>query len=263
MPRRRAAKKSCRAFTLVELLVVVCIISVLMALLLPALGRARRQARSAACLSNLRQFAAIYHGYVSENRGRPPSFMTFGPLGLVIPPDDRSTFPAFAFCPEATDFGPAVPSGQGEYYEGAAHLAWGQWLVRPPAVTAHWWGLRGSSYGMNFWACRPDGRNIPNWAAQFVSARTPNSASVPLFADSVYPIPAPQPTDTPPPNLTRPGLAAPGETVGLRPFCIARHGRAINVVFLDGHAARPPLEELWKLQWHSQWEPREVTLPAQ
>jgi prepilin-type N-terminal cleavage/methylation domain-containing protein len=44
-----------RAFTLIELLVVVAIIAVLVAILLPALGAARDQARSTACLSNQRQ----------------------------------------------------------------------------------------------------------------------------------------------------------------------------------------------------------------
>ena len=31
--------------------------------------------------------------------------------------------------------------------------------------------------------------------------------------------------------------------------CMARHGRAVNVVFLDGHAATIPLANLWTLQW--------------
>jgi prepilin-type processing-associated H-X9-DG protein len=42
-------------------------------------------------------------------------------------------------------------------------------------------------------------------------------------------------------------------------FCIARHGRAVNVLFLDGHAARVPLSELWKLQWHRGFEKHEIT----
>jgi len=44
-------------------------------------------------------------------------------------------------------------------------------------------------------------------------------------------------------------------------FTIARHGRAINIVYLDGHAATTPLEDLWRLKWHNQWMPKEVTLP--
>jgi prepilin-type processing-associated H-X9-DG protein len=31
--------------------------------------------------------------------------------------------------------------------------------------------------------------------------------------------------------------------------CMERHGLAINVVFLDGHAATVPLAQLWQLQW--------------
>jgi prepilin-type N-terminal cleavage/methylation domain-containing protein/prepilin-type processing-associated H-X9-DG protein len=60
------------AFTLVELLVVVAIISILAAMLLPALARARGRAQTAKCLSNLRQLGIGCVLYEGDNGDRLP-----------------------------------------------------------------------------------------------------------------------------------------------------------------------------------------------
>ncbi len=79
-PRPARARGLEPAFTLIELLVVVSIITLLISILLPGLQRAKEQARSAVCASNVRQLAIANAAYASDHSGRycpgSPRFVT-------------------------------------------------------------------------------------------------------------------------------------------------------------------------------------------
>src|SRR5436190_6246479 len=73
-----------RAFTLVELLVVIGIIAVLISVLLPTLAGVRRQANTLQCSSNMKQIATALIMYIQDNKGKlPPA--TMKPLAPAYP----------------------------------------------------------------------------------------------------------------------------------------------------------------------------------
>lgn len=68
-PRRR----SCKGFTLVEVLVVIAILVVLAALVIGLSSRVQRKARSMQCMGNLREWALIFQNCAADRNGRLPT----------------------------------------------------------------------------------------------------------------------------------------------------------------------------------------------
>src|SRR5262245_14616202 len=100
--RHRAASSG---FTIVELLVVLGIISVLVAILMPALIKARESARRVQCASNMRQMGVIFQMYDNDNKELPPgnwddAFIIRGSVHQILR-DRYKLVEALTICPSA------------------------------------------------------------------------------------------------------------------------------------------------------------------
>lgn len=135
-----------QGFTLVELLVVIGIIALLVAILLPALNRARDQANTTQCLSNLRQIGNAIMNYAADNQG-----------WLVPGRYDAPTYPAVAVA---------------ELEDWATLLVNGGYLPTPPQVASTNIAWTDTSFGTSVFRC-PNGMNNRGDIAGMASPQTP------------------------------------------------------------------------------------------
>ena len=252
------SKRYLSGFTLIELLVVIAIIALLMGILMPALQRVKKQARTSACQAHLHQWSQIWAMYCQDNDGYFCTDSSNINVGwrrgtwiLALRPFYR-TKSGILYCPMATkppdnpdiDYGSPTRTynmGQGGFENRQED----------------------ASYGANCWIYKPlpdetddiQGRPVKwNWR----TADVKGGNNIQVFGDSMWRGGGPfyQGGSATSNKIKPPDFDGQWSGAGyeMMHFAIDRHDAFVNHAFMDWSIRKVGLKELWTLKWHREFD---------
>ncbi len=239
-----------KAFTLIELLVVIAIISILAAMLLPAVSKAKMSAQRTVCLSNLQQLNLGCKMYSDDNGGQLVSSWPSGPTINTANP--------FCWCPGVASTSSAVGTyGLGPQYSCTNEMAlqlgkiWpyvsAAGVYRCPADTRNVNGLPVvRSFSMNSWLSGQS-QGDPTGSSTYATPNNDQSLTYTLFRREGQVLH--------PEQIWR-LIEEDGSTINDSMFLVdmgkinrsndlpsTRHGTAYSLTFMDGHSENLPFRQ--------------------
>ena len=236
-------------FTLIELLVVISIIAMLLSILMPALSRARQQARDVVCKHNLHQWSLVFSNYAASNDGSMPpgkAWMATGiyekgmwPVALEDYYDDMD----MALCPSA------------EYDRASASFREARWdWTYEPAEDDEEKKDYYGSYGINAWVYNhPPGMNAGRgrYQSNWKTIDVREGRNIPLFYDCWWHQIDPREYH----SVTEiEGIPADYQEDWWK-VCMFRHNHGVNMLFLDMSIREVLPAEVFYFKWNRIWRP--------
>lgn len=233
-----------KGFTLIELLVVIAIIAVLMGILMPALGRVRKQAQTITCRARLKQWGLMFKFYTDDFEGKFNQGWGKDETTLwmnALRPYYKDEWEMFK-CPttktvaiDASDWG--------------TYKLWSRTIATPNGDRQEFQG----SYSINNWTNYMDadrGDRPKAWFWRTTHNLIGPANNIPVFADSTWHDAWPRDSDTPPARPDDFGSGDKGTANEMSHFAIDRHNGVNNFLFMDWSVRGVGLKELWRLKWH-------------